>query len=97
METMLMNKQNKKAMQKFAFYKPTQQSDTFPMYYETLSSKELDRKFNNDMNFLIHTIKKTSDLDRKIFIKILSNLIEAYIENKLEKEIDKSLSKILFS
>lgn|SRR5690554_5126344 len=64
-------------------------------YYQSLSSKELDREFNKDINTLTKTLSKLSDSERKAFIEVLSRFIEFYLENKIEKEIDNSIFKIL--
>lgn len=64
-------------------------------YYRNLSSKELDKEFNNDIKTLTTTLSKLDDTERKAFIELLSIFIEFYLENKIEKEIDNSLFKIL--
>lgn len=64
-------------------------------YYESLTSKELDRNFDKDVQTLINSLKKVSESDRKFFIAILSNIIELYLQRKIEKEIDDSLFKLL--
>ncbi|NCU32959.1 MAG: hypothetical protein EOM23_08530 [Candidatus Moranbacteria bacterium] len=64
-------------------------------YYQNLSSKELDREFNNDIKSLTHVLSQLSVSERKAFIEVLSRFIEFYLETKIEKEIDNSFYKIL--
>lgn len=69
--------------------------DFYVDYYNSLSSKELDREFNKDIKVLSNTLSKLSDSERKSFIEVLSRFVEFYLDNKIEKEIDRSIFKIL--
>jgi len=69
--------------------------DYYINYYKNLSSRELDREFNEDILTLTRAYSKLPDSQREAFIEVLSRIIEFYMENKLEKEIDLSLHKIL--
>ena len=69
--------------------------DIYVDYFNRLSSRELDREFNKDMNTIIKAMKNLSENERKKFIDIFSRLIEFYLKTKIEKEIDDSIYKIL--
>lgn len=64
-------------------------------YFESLSSKQLDKEFNNDILKLVKALSKLPDNERKIMIEALAKVIEFYIENKVEKEIEFSFHKLL--
>ncbi|MCK9269794.1 MAG: hypothetical protein WC271_09395 [Bacteroidales bacterium] len=64
-------------------------------YYNRLSSKELDREFNENLTVLTKHLNKIPESQRKVFIDILSRYFELYFENKIEKEINDSLFEIL--
>lgn len=69
--------------------------DYYSDYYNSLSPKELDREFNEDITALTKHLNKIPESQRKAFIEILSRYFELYFENKIEKEINDSLFKIL--
>ena len=64
-------------------------------YFECLSSRQLDREFNEDLSIMIKSLKMLPQEERKAFVGIISRLIEFYIDNKIEKELDKSF-RMLF-
>lgn len=67
----------------------------YSQYFKNLTSKELDRDFNNDVRVLTHALSKVPETKRKELINILSRVIAFYLEKKIEKEIDHSFSKLL--
>ena len=69
--------------------------DYYTDFYNSLSSKELDREFNEDLTVLTKHLNKIPDSQRKAFIDILSRYFEFYFESKIEKEINNSFFKIL--
>lgn len=77
------------------YWNDTLIQDFYLNYYHNLSSKELDKEFNKDIQFLTDSLVKLPASERKAFIQVLSKFIEFYLENKIEREIDDSLSKIL--
>jgi len=70
-------------------------STYYQNYYDNLTSKQLDRKFNNDISSLVGILSKLSQENRDLLIGSLSSLIELYIERKVEKEIEFSFHKLL--
>jgi hypothetical protein len=89
-------KDNKlKASSKFSFWEDAIIQNYYLDYFDSLSTKQLDREFTNDLKLLTKSLSKLSDSDRKAFINILSDFIEFYLEHKIEKEIDISFQKIL--
>lgn len=77
------------------FWKDTMFQDFYLEYYQNLSSNELDREFNQNLQTLTQAISKLPDSERKAFIGVYSRFIELYFENKIEKEISNAFSKIL--
>lgn len=69
--------------------------DYYNNYYNDLSSKELDRDFNHELNVLVKAMSKLSDTEKKALINLLAKVVEHYLEQKIEKEIDFSFKKIL--
>ena len=69
--------------------------DYYLGYYKDLSSKQLDKEFNENIRSLTQALSKLPNSERKAFIEVLSRCIEFYMENKVEKEIDQSFFKIL--
>jgi len=64
-------------------------------YYENLTSKQLDREFNNDISMLVNVLSKLPEHDRKKIIDVLARVIEFYFESKIEKEIEFTFHKLL--
>ncbi len=64
-------------------------------YFNNLTSKQLDREFNNDISLLVKVLSKLSEEDRTRLIDTLSYLIEFYVENKVEKEMNLSFQQLL--
>jgi hypothetical protein len=69
--------------------------DFYSDYYNNLSSKDLDKDFNHELNVLVQAMSKLNDVEKKAFINLLSIVIEHYLEQKIDKEIDISFKKIL--
>jgi hypothetical protein len=84
-----------KSMSNLDFWKESMFQDFYIDYYQNLSSNELDREFNQNLQTLTRTLSKLSDSDRKAFIGLYSRFIEFYLENKIEKEINNAFNKIL--
>lgn len=91
-----LNKSKKTSfVDKYSYLSDSMIQDFYVNFYESLSSKELDRQFNNDILSLVRSLKKLPNSERRAFSEVLSRFIEFYLNKKIEKEIDESLSKIL--
>lgn len=64
-------------------------------YFNNLTSKQLDREFNNNILALIKTLNNLSGNSRQQLIDILAREIEFYLKNKIEKELELSFDKLL--
>lgn len=89
------NQEMTKTENRSKFWEDSMIQDYYLNYYSNLSSRQLDKEFNEDIRSLTQALSKLSDSERKAFIEVLSRFIEFYMENKVEKEIDQSLFKIL--
>ena len=77
------------------FWKDSMFQDFYMDYYQNLSSSELDREFNQNLQTLTRVMSKLSDSDRKAFMGVYSRFLEFYLENKIEKEMSNAFYKIL--
>jgi len=69
--------------------------DYYNNYFESLSSRQLDREFNKDLSIMVNSLKKLPQEERKEFAGVISILIEFYLGNKIEKELNKSFHTLL--
>lgn len=63
--------------------------------YENFTLKDLDNDFNVNLKILSKMLSKIDDSERKVFIELMSNLINHYVEKKIEKEIESLFNKTL--
>lgn len=64
--------------------------DYYDNYYNSLTTKELDRDFNNRINSLVKVMGRLNDEEKKAFTNVMAIVIEHYLEQKIDKEIDYS-------
>ena len=69
-------------------------SNYYANYYNSLTSKELDKDFNMELKSLSSAMKQMNENERKVFINLLTSVVEHYIEQKIDKELESSLQNI---
>ena len=70
-------------------------SNYYANYYNSLTSKELDKDFNMELKSLSSAMKQMNENERKVFINLLTSVVEHYIEQKIDKELESSFQNIL--
>jgi len=55
------------------------------------SSKNLDRKFNNDIRVIAKAFNTVSPENKSFIARPMGKLIGSYVKGKVEREINKSL------